>query len=131
MPEHLSQQYDRLKAIASEDLRGTVVARLICDMTLSSREMLRRAERVQLTSRVVGKRYFGSRREEQSRPINATLYLEDERELHQSLRAFRRGFRTARAEDVVRTTYTIGTASLLPMTRTRSDGRPRRRFLKF
>lgn len=107
MPQHLGQQYERLKAIASADLRGTAVARLIPDMAVSSRQMLRRAERVELRSRVVGKRYFGFRSEGQSRPINKALYVEDQGELNQLLRTFRGGFRTARAEDIVRTTYTI------------------------
>ena len=107
MPQDLGQQYERLKAIASVDLRATAVARLIADMAVSSRQMLGGAERVDLTSRVAGKKYFGFSGQGQSRPINAALYVEDERELKQLLRAFRGGFRTARAEDIVRTTYTI------------------------
>lgn len=107
MPQHLAQQYHRLKVIATEDLGGLAVARLISEMALHAREMLQRAERVQLTSRVEGKRYFGFRREEQSRPINESLYVEDEREFSQLLRGFRSGFRGAIGEDIVRSTYTI------------------------
>ena len=107
MPQHLSQQYQRLKAIASEDLRGTAVARLISEMALWSRQILQRAERVQLTSRVVGKRYYGFRGKGESRPINEALYVNDQRELSRLLRAFRNGFRAAIGEDIVRSAYTI------------------------
>ena len=107
MPEHLSQQYQRLKSIASEDLRGAAVARLISEMALWSRQILQRAERVQLTSRVVGKRYYGFRGKGESRPINEALYVNDQRELGRLLRAFRNGFRAATNEDIVRSAYTI------------------------
>ena len=107
MPQHLSQQYQRLKAIASEDLRGTAVARLISEMALWSRQILQRAERVQLTSRVVGKRYYGFRGNGESRPINEALYVNDQRELSRLLRAFRNGFRAATREDITRSAYTI------------------------
>jgi len=107
VPQHLSQQYQRLKAIASEDLRGTAVARLISEMALWSRQILQRAERVQLTSRVVGKRYYGFRGNGESRPINEALYVNDQREFSRLLRAFRNGFRAATGEDIVRSAYTI------------------------
>lgn len=107
MPEHLDQQYQRLKAIATEDLRGVAVGRLISEMALRAREMLQRAERVGLTSRVTGKHYFGYRREGQSRPINQALYVEGEAEFNRLLRAFRGGFRSSAADTVVRSAYTI------------------------
>ena len=107
MPQHLAQQYHRLKAIAADDLGGVAVARLISEMALHGRRMLQRAERVQLTSRVVGKRYFGFRRDSQSRPINESLYVEDEGDFNRLLKVFRRGFRNARGEDIVRSTYTM------------------------
>ena len=107
MPQHLSQQYQRLKAIASEDLRGVAVSRLISEMASWSRQMLQRAERVQLTSRVTGKHYFGFRREGESRPINQALYVEDRAEFNRLLRAFRGGFQTSTADAVVRSAYTI------------------------
>ena len=107
MPQHLSQQYQTLKTIASEDLRGVAVSRLISEMALRSRQMLQRAGRVQLTSRVTGKQYFGFRAEAQSRPINQALYVEDMGEFNRLLRAFRRGFRSSAAEEIVRSAYTI------------------------
>ena len=106
MPQHLSQQYGRLKAIASQDLGGSAVARLVSEMALYARQMLGRAERVQLTSRVADKRYFGFGREPQSRPINEALYVDGEDVFNRLLRAFRSGFRSATGEDIVRSAYT-------------------------
>jgi hypothetical protein len=106
VPQHLSQQYEKLKAIASEDLGGSAVARLVSEMALYARQVLERAERVQLTSRVAGKRYFGFRKEVQSRPINEALYVDEEGVFNLLLRAFRRGFRSATGEDIVRSAYT-------------------------
>jgi hypothetical protein len=106
VPQHLSQQYGRLKAIASEDLGGSAVARLASEMALYARRILRRADRVQLTSRVTGKRYFTFRREAQSRPINEALYVDEEDVFSRLLRAFRSGFRGATGEDIVRSAYT-------------------------
>src|SRR5208282_5094725 len=97
----------RLKSIASEDLRGAAVARLISEMALWSRQILQQTERVQLTSRVMGKRYYGFRGNGESRPINEALYVNDEREVSRLLRAFRNGFRAAAGEDIVRSAYTI------------------------
>jgi hypothetical protein len=102
VPQHLGQQYQRLKALAFQDLRGTGVARLISEMALWSRQILQRAERVQLTSRVAGKRYYGFRGIGESRPINEALYVDDQREFSRLLRAFRNGFRAGKAEDIVR-----------------------------
>ena len=107
VPQHLARQYHTLKAIASEDLGAIAVARLISEMALYAHEMLQRAERVQLTSRVAGKRYFGFKRDSQSRPINESLYVEDEKDFNRLLKIFRRGFRSANGEDIVRSTYTI------------------------
>jgi hypothetical protein len=107
MPEHLAQQYNQLKVIASEDLGGTAVARLISEMAIYSRRMLDRAERVQLTSRVEGKRYFGFRRDGQSRPINESLYVQDDKSFNRLLESFKEGFGGATGKDIVRSTYTI------------------------
>ncbi len=107
MPQQLSEQYDRLKSIASEDLRGMAVSRQICDMALYARTILGRTERVRLTSMVEGKGYFGFRRDAQSRPVNQELYIENEREFDRLLRAFRGGFRNASQEEVVASTYSI------------------------
>ena len=83
------------------------MARLVSEMALHARQLLARADRVQLTSRVTGKRYFGFRREAQSRPINEALYVDREDVFNRLLRAFRSGFRGATAEDIVRSAYTI------------------------
>jgi len=106
VPQHLSQQYGRLKAIASEDLGGSAVARLVSEMALYARHILRRADRVQLTSRVAGKHYFGFKREAQCRPINEALYVDEEDAFNRLLRAFRSGFRSTTGEDIVRSAYT-------------------------
>ena len=105
MPQHLAQQYQRLKAIASEDLRGEAVAHLIREMAVYARQLLQRTERVGLTSRVEGKHYFGFRRDGQSRPVNEALYIEDEGDFNRLLRAFESGFPGATGEDIVRSTY--------------------------
>jgi hypothetical protein len=107
MPQHLSQQYGRLKAIASEDLVGSAVARLVSKMALYARQILGRADRVQLNSRVTGKQYFAFRREAQSRPINVALYVDQEHVFNRLLPAFRSGFHSVTAEDIVRSAYTI------------------------
>ncbi len=76
-------------------------------MASYARTLLQRAERVELTSRVEGKRYFGFRGDEQSRPLNEGLYVADQAHLNHLLRAFRRGFRHASAEDIVKCVYTM------------------------
>ncbi len=106
MPHHLSEQYQRLKSIASENLLGRGVGRQICEMALYARRILQRTQRVQLTSRVEGKSYFGFRGRAQSRPINEALYVEDGRDFELLLRAFQRGFRNAPEADVVASVYT-------------------------
>jgi hypothetical protein len=75
-------------------------------MALHARQMLQRADRVQLTSRVAGKDYFGFRREARSRPINENLYVDREDVFNQLLRAFSSGFPSARADGIVRAAYT-------------------------
>jgi hypothetical protein len=107
MPEQLSEQYKELKGLAARDLAGGAVARLISEMALHAREMLQQVERVELNSRVVGKRYFSFRRNNQSRPVNQSLYVDDAGEFNRLLRAFRRGFRDSSDEDTVKSSYTI------------------------
>jgi len=75
-------------------------------MALHSRQILRRAERVPLSS-TTGKNYFSFRGEEQSRPVNMALYEDGAREFARLLRAFRSGFAGSTREDVVRTTYSV------------------------
>jgi len=106
MPQRLSQQYERLKAIASEDLGGSAVARLISEMALYARQILGQADRLQLTSRVAGKQYFGFKGEAQSRPINEALYVDEDEMFNRLLRTFRGGFRRATREDIVKSAYT-------------------------
>jgi hypothetical protein len=107
MPEQLSEQYKELKGLAARDLAGGAVARLIAVMALHAREMLQQVERVELNSRVAGKRYFSFRRNNQSRPVNQSLYVDDAGEFNRLLRAFRKGFRDSSDEDTVKSSYTI------------------------
>jgi hypothetical protein len=107
MPKTLAEQYRQLKSLAASDLTATAVADLISEMALHSREMLTHAERVQLTSRVSGKSYFGFKKEAGSRPINTGLYVEDEVEFERLLSLFRRNFRGASKAEIVTATYTI------------------------
>ena len=106
MPQELNRQYQRLKAISVGDLGGTAVATLISEMALRSRQILRRARRVQLTSQT-GKRYFSFRVGEQSRPVNVALYVDENREFERSLDGFRAGFDGNTASEIVRSTYSI------------------------
>ena len=86
MPEHLSEQYRTLKALASADVSGRPMALLISEMALYARELLERMERVQLVSRVEGKHYFSLRGNAQSRPLNEALYVVDQNEFEGLLR---------------------------------------------
>lgn len=52
-------------------------------MALRARHILADKERVQLFSPTTGKPYFSYRGDEQSRPLNADLYTEDELEFGQ------------------------------------------------
>ena len=54
MPEHLAQQYRRLKTIAAEDLGGATVAGLISEMALHAREMLQRWVHQLVLDRIFG-----------------------------------------------------------------------------
>jgi hypothetical protein len=72
--------------------------------------MLQEVERVRLKSHVAGKRYFGFRGNGQSRPVNESLYVEDDDEFDRLLRAFQRGFRGVPGDGVVRSTYTIASS---------------------
>jgi len=74
---------------------------------LHARRLLERAERVRLTSRVAGKRYFAFRGHGHSRPINEALYAENNRAFNLLLDAFRRGFPGTRGGDIAKSTYTI------------------------
>lgn len=106
MPEELSRQYERLKSTSLDALGGIPVAELISEMALHSRQILRRVDRVPLSS-TTGKNYFSFRGEEQSRPVNVALYEDRAREFARLLRAFRGGFAGSTKEDVVRTTYSV------------------------
>lgn len=104
MPQQLSRQYERLKAISLADLAGADVAQLISDMALHAREILGRAQRVPLNSQT-GKNYFSFRATQQSRPVNVALYADQAREFERLLRAFRGGFAGSAEDEIVRATY--------------------------
>lgn len=106
MPQELSQQYRRLKAISFDDLGGTDVSALISEMALRSRQILQRARRVHLTSQTE-KRYFSFKLGQQSRPINEALYVDENREFGQLLDGFRAGFNGNTPNEIVRSTYSI------------------------
>ncbi len=76
-------------------------------MALRARRILADKERVQLFSPTTGKSYFSFRGEEQSRPINADLYAEDELDFGQLMAAFLGGFRERVPNEIVRATYSI------------------------
>jgi len=105
MPQELSRQYERLKAISLADLAGADVAQLISEMAVHAREILGRSERVALNSQT-GKNYFSFRATQQSRPVNLALYADKAREFERLLRAFRRGFAGSTEDEIVRATYT-------------------------
>jgi len=107
MPQRLAEQYRELKATAAENLEGPRVPQLISEMSLYARGLLHRAERVQLTSRVESKRYFGFAGQEQSRPVNEGLYIEDEAQFSHLISAFYRGFQNTSPDDIVKSVYTI------------------------
>lgn len=104
MPEQLSRQYERLKAISLAGLAGADVAQLISEMALRAREILARAERVPLNSQT-GKSYFSFRAAQQSRPVNAALYADQASEVEHLLLAFRGGFAGSAEDEIVRATY--------------------------
>ena len=106
MPEQLDQQYERLKAISVESLGAVSVANLIADMAVNARHMLRRVERLTLTS-ATGKNYFSFRDSEQSRPINTALYVDAQREYSRLISAFRDGLQQSDGDTITRATYSI------------------------
>jgi hypothetical protein len=59
VPEHLKQQYNKLKRIAVKDLGSAEVAQLIHEMAAHARTILAGCELVDLKSGVAGKTYFG------------------------------------------------------------------------
>jgi hypothetical protein len=86
------------------------VAELICEMAVYARGLLDHAERVEFTSMVAGKDYFGYQADEQSRPINEALWVASDREFEICLRAFRRGFRNTPPDRTTQGIYTIAYA---------------------
>ena len=82
------------------------VATLISEMALRARHILSRAKRVPLNSNT-GKTYFSFRGDEQSRPVNVGLYVDEEREFERLLQVFRNGFAGSSTDDIVRGTYSI------------------------
>jgi len=106
MLDQLNRLYKQLKATSVGSLAQAAVANLISDMATCSRDILRRVERVPLTS-ATGKNYFSFRGTEQSRPINLALYEDHQREFGRLLRGFREGFRGAERDTITRATYSI------------------------
>lgn len=106
MPQQLSRQYEQLKEVSVEALGQADVANLIANMALRARQILRRAERVELNS-VTGKTYFSFRGAAQSRPVNVALYENNERDFADMLRSFREGLPNDDVEAATRTTYSI------------------------
>jgi hypothetical protein len=106
LPERLAEQYRELKRLAASNLAAASVSKLISEMALYSRTLLQGADRVELTSEVEGKRYFGFRGDEQSRPLNEGLYVTDEDQFKRLLRALRGGFRRSSPQDTVTGIYT-------------------------
>ncbi len=107
MPETLGDQYNRLKALAAADLAGEAVSRLISQMALNAREILKGAVRVNLRSRVAGKTYFSFRASAQSHAVNQELYIDEAVEFAQILRTFRKGFRSADDIQIAKAAYSI------------------------
>ena len=106
MPEQLGRQYRHLRAHSAAALGGVEVANLISDMALRARQILQHTERVPLNS-ATGKNYFSFRGEEQSRPVNAALYEDREREFARLLRAFRAGLLREEPDAAIRAAYSI------------------------
>jgi hypothetical protein len=106
VPEQLSRQYRHLKTISTAALGGSDVASLISDMALRARQILQRTERVPLNS-AAGKNYFSFRGKEQSRPVNAALYENGDREFARLLRTFRAGLPREERDAAVRAAYSV------------------------
>jgi hypothetical protein len=106
VPRQLNLQYERLKSTSVGALGGPAVAEIISEMAQHSRQILRRTRRIQLTSQT-GKRYFSFKGEQQSRPVNADMYVDDQRKFESLLSAFGSGFSGSTPEEIVRATYSI------------------------
>ena len=107
MPRQLALLYTRLTTTPPAQLAGDQVATLLSQMALRARLILTDKERIQLFSPTTSKPYFSYRGDEQSRPINADLYAEDEAEFEQLMAVFRGGFRESRPAEIVRATYSL------------------------
>lgn len=112
MPEVLNQRYHALKKLAYGQLGTELVGDLIVDIVLRARSLLDTYEHVPLTSRVVGKRYFGFRSATESRPINGGLYIQGAQSFHKAMEDFRQGFPGISSEGVTKTVYTMASCVL-------------------
>jgi len=106
MPQVLKRHYGKLKATSLTDLGGGGVADLISEMARRARQILRATKRIELSSDT-GKSYFSFRGEEQSRPVNVALYVNNDREFARLLGLFGSGFTGATTDEIVRATYSI------------------------
>jgi len=107
VPRQLALLYTRLTTTPPAQLASAGVATLLSEMALRARRILAEKERVQLFSPTTGKTYFSYRGDEQSRPINADLYAEDELDFEQLMAAFLGGFRERIPNEIERATYSI------------------------
>lgn len=106
----LSQEYRKLKRLANPVLGELTVTTQITAMASLARQLLTACERVQLTSGVKNKTYFGFLGSLHSRPINEALYIQDPLEFESLLEAFRTGLLGMRSEQLTRITYTIASS---------------------
>ncbi|MGH9688118.1 MAG: hypothetical protein ACRD5K_13620 [Candidatus Acidiferrales bacterium] len=106
MHEELNRQYRRLKIVSAGNLGSPEVASLIAGMATRAREILQHTEHVALNS-ATGKRYFSFRGEKQSRPINESLYEDNERDFSSLLDVFVAGLPREERDAAVRATYSV------------------------
>ena len=109
MPERLQAQYRRLKTLVAGagGLSQQAVGELLAEMAVYARRLLQTVERMELISRVPGKRYYGFRRDGESRPVNEALYALENDRFDRLLERFLNAFEGATAEEIVTGTYTI------------------------
>jgi hypothetical protein len=106
VPQELNRQYHLLKAISLKGLGGAPVAELISQMARRARHLLAHAKQEGLASKT-GKTYFHFLGADESRPVNAALYVPSEEEFEHLSHGFLNGFEGCSPEEIVRATYSI------------------------